>query len=231
MKSYLSVLLLCVLCVLPACSNDEAGQQQAMPPVKVKSIVVTRQDQPVVRQYSGITAGYREIEVRAQVSGILLKRDYEEGQQVTKGQSMFQIDPAPYKADLLKAESSLRQAQAGLKNAQLEYNRVIPLYEKNAVSQKVRDEAVAALDSAKADVGAAQAAVRIAKINLDYTKVYAPISGMSSRESVSEGSLVVAGDPNGSLLTKITQFDPVYVNFSPSNSEIFILQKSSCKKR
>lgn len=217
-----SLLLLCLFIGICGCDSKNTTQQpQGIP---VKAFTIKRADQALVGQYTGQTAGYREIQVRAQVGGILLKRDYQEGTMVEKGQSLFQIDPAPYQAELMRAQGTLKQAQAALNNAQLEHKRVIPLYAQNAVSQKVRDAAVAALDSAKADVQAAEAAVRLAKINLEYTRVYAPITGMSSRETVSEGSLIIAGDPTSSLLTTITQYDPIYVNFSPPNSTVFAMR-------
>ncbi len=221
MVSRSSLFLILLLYLFAAACSDSSSANKPAHAIPVKAFTVTSGDQPLVNQFTGQSAGFREIQVRAQVSGILLKRYYQEGDKVTQGQSLFLIDPAPYQADLSRAEGALAQAKAALKNAQLEYNRVEPLYRQNAVSQKVRDEALASLETAKADVQAAEAEVRIAKINLGYTKVYAPITGISSKEALSEGSLITAGDPNSSLLTTITQYDPIYVNFSPPNSAVF----------
>ena len=216
-----------VVMFLPlACSSDapQSRQQQAIP---ITDYTVTQGNLPITKNYTGQTTGIREIQIRAQVAGVLLKRYYTEGDMVKQGQSLFLIDPAPYQAELARVQGDLAQAKASFTNAQLEYDRVIPLYAKNAVSQKVRDQAVADLNTAKANAAAAQANVKTAEINLGYTRVYAPFDGMSSVEAVTEGNLINAGD----LLTKVTQLDPIYVTFAIPNIDMYQFRALQAENR
>ncbi len=203
---FLSILIVTAF-IASACSDDKEAVQQA-PGVNI--IVTKAEDIPFTAGYTGQTAGFREVEVRAQVTGILLKRYYTEGQIVKKGDNLFQIDPAPYRAALEQAKGSLAQAEAGLYQTRLDNQRMQTLYNQDAVSKKERDDALAAYKSAGGNVEAARGSLDNAKINLGYTKVVAPISGATSKESVSEGNLINTGE----VVTKITQLDPLYVNFA-----------------
>ncbi|MFO1235000.1 MAG: efflux RND transporter periplasmic adaptor subunit [Rivihabitans pingtungensis] len=207
---------------LSACQDKQEGMP-AMPPPEVTVVTVKPADVPLPLEYVGQTAGSREVEVRARVSGILLKRLYAEGRPVKAGDALYQIDPEQAKAALDQARGALEVEQAKLIRAKQDQARILPLFAENAVSQKDRDEAVANFESAQASVAAARARVREAQINMDYTRVTAPISGMTSKEVRSEGSLV---SPSGdaSLLTKISQLDPMYVNFSMSDNELLRLR-------
>jgi membrane fusion protein (multidrug efflux system) len=210
------LVLLAVLAVPAGCSDKPAPPPVAPPEVTVMTIAA--RDVPFVSQQVGQTAGFRETEVRARVSGILQKRLYAEGQPVTAGQPLFQIDPAPYQAALDQARGQLRQQEAALERARADRDRIEPLFKENAVSRKDYDDARAAYDAAAAAVDSARARVKETELNLGYTLVTAPIAGIASREAKSEGSLVSAtGD--ASLLTAIAQLDPLYVNFSYSESE------------
>jgi membrane fusion protein (multidrug efflux system) len=207
---------------LSACQDKQEGMP-AMPPPEVTVVTVKPADVPLPLEYVGQTAGSREVEVRARVSGILLKRLYAEGRPVKAGDALYQIDPEQAKAALDQARGALEVEQAKLIRAKQDQARILPLFAENAVSQKDRDEAVANFESAQASAAAARARVREAQINMDYTRVTAPISGMTSKEVRSEGSLV---SPSGdaSLLTKISQLDPMYVNFSMSDNELLRLR-------
>lgn len=213
--------------LLIACGQPESGHDGkaagGMPPMPVKAITLQQQDVPLITEYAARISGSREVEVRARVSGILQKRTYTEGSTVNAGDVLFQIDPAPYQAAVEQAEAALQIEQARLIRAQQDHDRVIPLFKENAVSQKDRDDAVAALASAKASVAAAQAALKSARINLGYTRVSAPISGVTSAEVRSEGSLVQPGE--GGLLTRVSQLDPVHVNFSLSDNDVLKAQR------
>ncbi len=219
-------LLLGVLAAsLAACGQKpEANGPGAMPPVPVAVIKVQPADVPVSYEFVGQAAGSREVEVRARVGGILQKRSYTEGKPVKAGDLLFQIDPEPFKAALDQAKGNLQVQQAQLLRTKQDYERILPLFKENAVSQKDRDDAVAAYNAAKASVAAAQAQVEQAQINLGYTRVTAPISGITSQEARSEGSLV-ATTADASLLTKVSQLDPIYVNFSMSDSDMLGLRK------
>jgi len=203
--------------LLVAGCGEKAPPPKAGPP-EVGIVTVEPRDVPFVYEQVGQTAGYRETEVRSRVSGILLKRLYREGQSVKEGQPLFQIDPEPYKAALDQAKGALRQQEAALERARADRERVEPLFRENAVSRKDFDDANAAYDSAVAAVDTARAKVREAELNLGYTLVTAPIAGVASKETRSEGSLV-ATSGDASLLTTVAQLDPLYVNFSYSETE------------
>lgn len=209
--------------LVAGCSNEQKAPQ-AMPPVLVKAMTITARDVPMTAEYVGQTAGSREVEVRARVGGILLRRAYTEGRPVKKGDLMFEIDPETYQAAVEQAQGRVAQADARYDRARRELDRVLPLYKENAVSQKDRDAAMSEFDSAKAEREVASAGLKEARINLGYTKVVAPITGITSKETRSEGSLVTT-TTDGSLLTKVSRLDPVYVNFSMPGVEFMRQRK------
>lgn len=175
---------------------------------------------PLEFEYSARTAGYREVQVRAQVSGILQERTYLEGSQVKQGQVMFRIDPRTYQAALSRAKGALAQEQARYRQTERDLKRIRELQKKGFASESELDNAISNFEQSKANIQAAEAEVLSKQIDLDYTTVKAPISGITSKETVSEGSLMVAGDPNASLLSNITQLDPIYVNFAAPDSDV-----------
>ena len=198
--------------LLAACgpSGGAPGGHGGMPPASVSTITVQPKDLPATFEYTGQTAGSREVEVRARVSGILLMRHFTEGGPVRKGQSLYTIDPEPYKAALAKAEADLAGAVARLDQAKRNAARLKPLYADKAVSQKDYDDAVSAEAIGEADVKSARARLVEARLDLQYTRVEAPISGIAGRSLASEGTLVSGPEL---LLTRITQVDPMWVNF------------------
>ncbi|OQS43781.1 efflux RND transporter periplasmic adaptor subunit [Chromobacterium sp. Rain0013] len=218
------LLLTALAASLMACGQKNDKHAGAMPPMPVGVLEIAPSDVPVSFEFVGQAAGSREVEVRARVGGILLKRAYTEGKPVKQGDLLFQIDPEPLKAALDQAQGNLQVQQAQLVRTKQDYDRITPLFKENAVSQKDRDDAVSAYEAAKASVAAAQAQVQQAKINLGYARVTAPISGMTSQETRSEGSLV-STTADGSLLTKVSQLDPIYVNFSMSDNDMMNLRK------
>ncbi len=193
-----------------------------MPPPEVAASTVQPQTVPVTLEYTGQITGVRDIEVRARVTGILLKRNYAEGSPVKAGQSMFTIDPAPYQAALARAEADLASAEARQAQAERDAARLKPLIEAHAIAQKDYDDAVSAVQIAAAEVKSYKARVTDARLNLSYTRVDAPISGIASRMQVNEGSLVSGPDV---LLTTITQMDPIYASFGISDNERLRLDK------
>ncbi|MGL5994696.1 MAG: efflux RND transporter periplasmic adaptor subunit, partial [Aeromonas sobria] len=206
-----SLLTLALIGGLSACGDDATQTAQSMPAVPVVVAEATLTDVPLTTEMVGETAGFREIDVRSRVSGILLKRTYVEGQPVTAGQELFLIDPEPYKVALEQAKGSLAQEQARLNKARADRDRIIPLFKRQVVSRKDYDDTIANYEGAIASLQAVQAKVKEAELNLSYTQVTAPINGMASKSSQSEGSLISTSGDNG-LLTTITQFNPLYVN-------------------
>ena len=205
------------LAALPACQPSQSNQPSgAMPPPEVSVVVAQPRDLPAGFEYVGQIAGVREVEVRPRVSGILERWNYQEGAKVAAGQSLFTIDSAPYRAALARAEAQLASAEASLAQSSRDAVRLKPLFEAKAVSQKDYDDATSSAHVASANVKAAQAAVTEARLNLSYTRVEAPISGITSRALQSEGSLVQAQQ---SLLTTISQIDPIHVIFSFTETE------------
>ncbi|QJR15941.1 efflux RND transporter periplasmic adaptor subunit [Usitatibacter palustris] len=212
-----SAILLSVAALLAGC-GEKAAPPKAPPP-EVGVVTIQPRTLPLVSEQAGQTAGFREVEVRARVSGILVKRLYTEGQQVKEGQVLFQIDPDPFRAALDQARGSLRQQQASLERATQDRDRIVPLFKENAVSRKDFDDANSNFEGATASVAIARANVTQAEINLGYTNVTAPISGFASKENKSEGSLVSNSPGDAGLLTTISQLDPMYVNFAFAETE------------
>ncbi|MDR2727044.1 MAG: efflux RND transporter periplasmic adaptor subunit [Deltaproteobacteria bacterium] len=205
------VLSVCAAAVC-ACSSERKIAPQVPAPL-VRVVTLERRDVPLTEQYVGQTVGSLSVQVRAQVSGILKKRNYKEGDFVQQGQLLFEIDPDTYRAALEQAKGREAQAAAALDRAKREWDRIQSLYARNAVSQRDRDLAETSYDGAKADMEAAKASVAEAQIKLDHAYVTAPISGHTSKESRSEGNLVSATGES-SLLTEINQIDPIFVDFS-----------------
>ncbi|ERH53190.1 efflux RND transporter periplasmic adaptor subunit [Pseudomonas sp. MDMC216] len=189
------------------------------PPTAVTVEQIKAGELPIVLEYPARTAGYREVQVRAQVGGILQERTYQEGSRVQKDQVLFRIDPRPYEAALARAKGALAQEQARFRQTDRDLKRIRELQKKGFASESELDNAISNFEQSKANIEAAQAEVQSRQIDLDYTTVKAPITGITSKESVSEGSLIVAGDPSASLLTQITQLDPIFVNFAYPDAE------------
>ncbi|EFM56544.1 multidrug efflux RND transporter periplasmic adaptor subunit BepD [Brucella sp. BO3] len=188
------------------------------PPPQVFVVDIKPHDVPVTYEYAARISAYRNVQVRARVGGILLHRNFVEGTQVKAGEVLFEIDPAPYQAELEKAQAQVAQAEAQYQQSIRDAERAEQLVQQKVQSAAVRDSAFATRDLNKAAVAAAKAQLRTAELNLSYTKVTAPISGITSQEQVNEGSLI-GTDASSSLLTSVTQLDPVYVNFSFTDTE------------
>ncbi len=217
------------LLLASGCDADKKKEAAALPPPLVGVMAVEARDVPITLTYVGQTEGSRAVEVRAQVSGILMKRAYKEGQYVKQGDLLFEIEPDTYKAAVQQAQGVMAQAQA--KFTQARQDRVRPLYARNAVSQKDRDDAQASFNSAKADLDAAKAALNEAEIKLGYAYVTAPVSGYASQEYRTVGNLITAGSQDGSLLTVVNQVNPIYANFSVPSPQFMRLRALAVQKR
>ncbi|KPQ02954.1 efflux RND transporter periplasmic adaptor subunit [Marinobacter sp. HL-58] len=203
---------------LVACSSEDneasgeggGGSEGGQPTPGVTVATVETQNVEVRQDYAGRAQGAREVEVRARVQGILEERLYQEGQLVEEGESLFRIDQKPSEAMVGSARAEQRVAEADLRQAEREWNRISSLYERNAVSERDRDTAQSDLELAEANLAVAQAAVIQSELDLGYTDVQAPVSGVTSLEDLPEGSLVEVG----TLLTTIVQQDPIHVRFA-----------------
>jgi membrane fusion protein (multidrug efflux system) len=210
-------------CTLNACTPAASRPQAAALPV-VTVLAVHRADVPVSTELPGRTSAYQVAQIRARVDGIVLKRDFVEGSDVAVQQPLYHIDAAPYRAALASAEAVLQKNLATLaaSNSLLERDR--QLVGANAVSKQVFDNAVAAQGQAAADVAAARAARDVARINLDYTTVTAPIHGRIATSLVTKGAYVQAGA--ATLMTTIEQLDPMYVDIQQSSADGLRLRRA-----
>jgi membrane fusion protein (multidrug efflux system) len=193
-----------------------------MPPAQVTTMVVATRTIPVNYEYVGQTSGSKEVEVRARVTGILEQKLFQEGAAVKQGQRLFVIDPKPLQAQAAQAQAELVRTHALKAQADREAARLKPLAERKAIGQKEADDAQSNAELAAASVRAAEAKLREVDLNLGYTNVVAPITGLTSRAPKSEGSLVTAND---TLLTTIWQVHPIWVPFAIPENEQLALQK------
>ncbi len=205
--------------VLTACGKDKPASDAPPPSMAMPVTVVTLEptNVPISAEAVAQTEGASEVEIRPRVGGILLKRLYQEGAAVKAGQPMFLIDPVPYQIALTQAKAQLAQQQARIEQTKREAARLQGLLATQSISQREYDNAVSDNAAATAILQQAQASVREAELNLSYTTVTAPSSGLSGRFQFSEGALVAA---NTSLLTTIVQLSPIWVRFSFSDNEI-----------
>ncbi|ELX2476812.1 multidrug efflux RND transporter periplasmic adaptor subunit AcrA [Salmonella enterica] len=216
------VLMLSGSLALTGCDDkqDQQGGQQ-MPEVGV----VTLKTEPlqITTELPGRTVAYRIAEVRPQVSGIILKRNFVEGSDIEAGVSLYQIDPATYQATYDSAKGDLAKAQAAANIAELTVKRYQKLLGTQYISKQEYDQALADAQQANAAVVAAKAAVETARINLAYTKVTSPISGRIGKSSVTEGALVQNGQ--ASALATVQQLDPIYVDVTQSSNDFLRLRQ------
>ncbi len=221
------VVLIGVLAGFLITSGCERQPQNAAPPAGPPEVsVVTLQPERVTitTELSGRTSAYLIAEVRPQVNGIIQKRLFTEGADVKAGDVLYQIDPALYQAAYDSARASLARAEANVTSIRYRSERYKELAAIKAVSRQDYDDTVAALKQAEAEIEVGKAAVESARINLDYTRVTAPISGSIGRSLVTVGALATAGQ--GSPLATIQQIDPVYVDVTQSSASLLRLQQS-----
>lgn len=215
--------LMAVTLSLGACGKKPEGMPQGGP-TEVGVVVVTSAPANLTVELSGRTSAYLVSDVRPQVSGIIKSRAFTEGGYVTQGQSLYQIDAAPYQAQYASAQATVAQAKAGLTTARLKAERYAELVKINAVSKQDNDDAQATLAQAEATLASANAAQQTASINLNYTKVIAPISGRIGKSNVTSGALVTAAQ--ATELTKIQNIDQVYLDINQSVNDLMALKSS-----
>ena len=211
--------------LLASCSTGQTAPPPAPPPAEVTFVTVAPTSVVNVVELPGRVAPVRTAEVRARVDGIVEQRLYTEGSDVGRGTPLFRIDSRPLRAGLDVQLASVQRAQAEANNAQAEVARYRPLVAVDAISKQEFDAAQSRLAQARAAVASAQAQVRQAQLTLGYTTVAAPIAGRVGRAEVTEGAL--ASQTNGTLLTRIEQLDPIFVNFSQSSDALLALRRQN----
>jgi membrane fusion protein, multidrug efflux system len=222
MKRWLSSLVVLAIAALLTACGKEGGAGAASPatvPLAVHIVKVEPRSVPISFDVVGQVEGSKQVEVRARVSGILVKQFYREGDPAAEGARLFEIDRAPYEVALAQAKGQLAQATAQAAQAQREETRLKPLVADRAVSRKEYDDATSTRQLAEASMQQANAAVRQAELNLSYTNVVAPVAGISGRAEHSLGTLITT-DANGSLLTTINQLSPIWVRFSLAETDL-----------
>jgi RND family efflux transporter MFP subunit len=231
-----AICLLIVGLMIGSTKPERASGAQSGSPIAVEVVRVEGKDIPVYGEWIGTLDGLTNADVRAQVSGYLLKQDYQEGAFVKKGQLLFEIDPRPFQAALDQAEGQLAQARAMLANAEavqrrteLDVNRYTPLAKEQAASQQDLDNAVqnnlaakATVETAKAQIQTSQAAVENAKINLEFTRLISPIDGVAGQAQLQVGALV---SPSSGPVTSVSTVDPIKVYFTVSEPQYLAWRK------
>lgn len=231
-KVFLTVLVFIVLIVLAWSyyskrkAEELARLNAEVKPVEVLVVTVSKQDVPLIKEWTGTTQGDVNAEIFAKVSGYLLKKNYTEGSFVQSGDVLFELDPRPYQAALDQAQGVLEQAISNQKKSESDVRRYKSLVKEGAVSQKEYTDAVRTNDMNKAAIASAQASLDNAKLNIDWTKVTAPISGISGLAIAQVGDLI---DPNKKLTT-ISITDPMKVTFAISENEYIWHQKMQMGK-
>jgi membrane fusion protein, multidrug efflux system len=221
-------LVLSVIALCTAGCGKEEPKPVARPPIDVTAVTIEPRDTPVAFEFVGQTQSSREVEIRARVDGFLEKRVYVEGELVRTGQPMFLMDRKPFEAALQQAKGELAQRQAQLDTAKANLARIRPLAEQNAVSKKDLDDAVGAYQSAVAQVLSAKGNVRTAELNLGYTTISSPLTGLSSFAKVQDGAYVNTAN---NLLTSVSQLDPIWVNYSVSENELLKYREQAARGR
>ena len=206
---------------LTACGS-KAGPA-APPPTEVGVVILKTQPVALTAELNGRTSAFLVADVRPQVSGIIQKRLFQEGALVRKGQALYQIDPATYRASLASAQAGMAQAEAALGSAKLKADRYKDLVAINAVSRQDNDDAQAAFQQARANVAAQAAAVQQGRINLEYTRVLAPISGRVGKSSVTPGALVTASQ--ATALATVQDLGQIYVDVTQSAADLIRLRR------
>ena len=210
----LTVLTCAAALLLAACDKEKAAPAPVVPVVQV--VEAAQRDVPITMEWVGAMDGNINAAIRPQVTGYLIKQNYREGDMVKKGQLLFEIDPRTFEAAVDEATGIRAQKVARLETTSANLARIKPLAEKNAVSQKDLDDATGAFQSAKAELEAADANLKTAKLNLGFTKITSPITGIAGIAKAQIGDLL---SPSGGELTTVSSVDPIKVYFNISEQE------------
>jgi membrane fusion protein (multidrug efflux system) len=224
MKRFITAVLPVVTGMIFLTNCKQEAQQSQLPPPEVQVIQVIQKDFPRIREFVGQTFGQADIAIRARVEGFLEGIHFEEGMPVRKGQHLYTIDPQPFLAKEAEALGNLAEAKTILVKAKADLDRIRPLAEINAVSKADLDFAVAQYGAAEASVEAAEAALRAARIQLGYTKMYSPLNGIIGRTEAKIGDFV-GREPNPVVLNTVSNIETVQVRFFLTEDEYIFLTR------
>jgi len=222
-------LLSAVFIIAASCGNAPQLPEEASTPETVVAIPAEKESVPIYGEYVGQTLPSLYVKIQARVSGFLEERFFDEGSIVQKGEKLYHVDARPYQARVDRVEAQLKSDQAALTKAERDRIRIEPLYEQNAASQLDMDEAISAAEQAAAKVVATEAELEEARLELSYTDVNAPITGLVGESRADIGALV--GPQGESLLTTISQVDPIFVRFSLTGAEYLQFRKEASGAR
>jgi len=218
----------CSLLALTGCGGAEESTP-GLAPLTVQVVEVARADVPLYLDMVGGTLGTQDVPIRARVEGFLETMNFQEGGFVAEGDLLYTIDPQPFQAKLVEAQSQLAASQTTLAKAESDLRRIAPLAEMDAVSQQDLDSAVAQEAAARAGVQASEAAVELAEIELSYTRIQAPIAGRIGLTQARPGEFV-GREPNPVVLNVLSDINPIRVRFSISEREYIILARSQVSR-
>ena len=221
------ILLFSSSLILISCGSDEQSKS-FVPEIPVYKI--TAEDVPIYHEFVGQVFGFKDISIRARVEGFLEGIYFDEGRSVKKGQLLYEIESQPFEADVAAKLSLLAEAKTMLVNSESELNRIRPLAEINAVSQSDLDAAVARFEASQASVEAAEAILRAAKIQLSYTRIHSPITGLIGKTKAKVGDFV-GKDPNPVILNVVSRIDIILVEFFITESQYLIFAREVDKNR
>ncbi|MFM4847994.1 efflux RND transporter periplasmic adaptor subunit [Aeromonas rivipollensis] len=218
--------LLAVIAVFGLAGCDRAPQAQDAPaPLQVSVMTLAGEDLVISEDLPARVAALRSAEIRAQISGIVQRRLFEQGAEISAGTVLFQINPAPFKTDVDSAAAALQRAEAVLARARIQVDRLVPLLRTEAISRQTYDDALSLRDQAAADVAQAKATLARHKLNLQFANVEAPIAGRIDQALVSEGALVSPTD--ATPMARIQQIDQVYVDVRQPASVLETLRQQA----
>jgi len=215
--SFWLAMMLAAALLQSGCQKKEESKATPSPPPEVSVVGITLQDVPVSSEFVAQTQSSQLVNIQARVSGFLERRMYVEGSVVKEGQALFQMDDKPFKAQLAQAKAALEKQEAALETARLNLERIKPLVAQNALSQKDLDDATGNYQSSQAAVEQAKAQVETEELNLSYTTIKSPVTGMSSSAREADGTYI---NPQNSLLTTVEVLSPMWVNFSLSENQM-----------
>ncbi|MBA3957423.1 MAG: efflux RND transporter periplasmic adaptor subunit [Parachlamydiaceae bacterium] len=218
-----------IFLVLFALSGCKPAEHKAPPPVDVTDFVVEERNIPAVFDFIGFAESTHPVEIRARVEGYLDTIAYQEGQIVKVGDLLFQLDPRQYEALVEQAKGDVDRQQAILENAKLTVDRLAPLYQQKAASKKDLDNALANQLAAQATLASLNAKLLDAEINLGYTTIRSPITGLADKSKLRQGALINPG--TNSLLTTVSVVDPIWVYFSVSDNDIMRARQQEISKK